>query len=292
VSFACTLVALIFVSVGTSAGALTLPKILIAGGQAIENAQTAVYVVDQLPGAPNDGPGITVTLNGSNIDVCITRTYDPSTPATVIQVYVQLGPFPEGTYQLNYYTSFRQQGQSFPNCTLSSSIVFPVINVSSLANTVEYYDAAQNHYFITANAAEIAALDGGHFPGWVRTGQQWISYLPVGTPPATESPVCRFYGLPQAGLDSHFFTDIASECQYVQDHWSYAWLLESLNAFYVTPIDPDIAGCPPATLTMYRLYNNRPDVNHRYTTSSSILSQMVAQGWVNEGQVWCTITSP
>ena len=34
---------------------------------------------------------------------------------------------------------------------------------------------------------------------------------------------------------------------------------------------------------MYRVFSNRPDANHRYTTSRAIRDQMVAKGWLAEG---------
>ena len=34
---------------------------------------------------------------------------------------------------------------------------------------------------------------------------------------------------------------------------------------------------------MYRVFNNRPGPNHRYTTSVDVRAQMEAAGWVREG---------
>jgi len=34
---------------------------------------------------------------------------------------------------------------------------------------------------------------------------------------------------------------------------------------------------------MYRVYNNRPDANHGYTTSLQTRNDMVALGWIVEG---------
>ena len=35
---------------------------------------------------------------------------------------------------------------------------------------IEYYHAALDHYFISASATDISALDSGMFIGWSRTG--------------------------------------------------------------------------------------------------------------------------
>ncbi len=41
--------------------------------------------------------------------------------------------------------------------------------------------------------------------------------------------------------------------------------------------------CPSGTIPVYRLYNNRKDANHRYTTDSSEKGAMVARGYISEG---------
>jgi hypothetical protein len=43
--------------------------------------------------------------------------------------------------------------------------------------------------------------------------------------------------------------------------------------------------CPPATLPVYRLYNNGQGgaPNHRYTTDTGVRQQMIDAGWVPEG---------
>ena len=41
---------------------------------------------------------------------------------------------------------------------------------------IEFYNAAQDHYFITASPAEIADLDTGVHPGWQRTGLSFDAY--------------------------------------------------------------------------------------------------------------------
>jgi hypothetical protein len=72
-----------------------------------------------------------------------------------------------------------------------------------LSPVIEYYYAALDHYFITQFKDEIAALDAGAHPGWVRTGQSFLAYRPG---EGAGQPVARYYGLPSAGLDTHFFT--------------------------------------------------------------------------------------
>jgi uncharacterized protein YfaP (DUF2135 family) len=41
--------------------------------------------------------------------------------------------------------------------------------------------------------------------------------------------------------------------------------------------------CPANTIPVYRVFNNRPDGNHRYSTDPAIRDQMVARGGIAEG---------
>ncbi|MDQ6922737.1 MAG: hypothetical protein M3Z74_01090 [Pseudomonadota bacterium] len=147
-------------------------------------------------------------------------------------------------------------------------------------SVVEYYRAAVGHYFMTIERAEIDALDNGTIGGWARTGQTFEAYPPYD---ASHAPVCRFYGRPEAGLDSHFFSASISECQAVIARFSYAWIYESGNVFTIDVPDPVKGACAPAAPPVYRLYNNRADVNHRYTTSLALRARMINAGWITEG---------
>ncbi len=165
-------------------------------------------------------------------------------------------------------------------------------DVDPVQTAIEYYYAARDHYFLTPLVAEIQALDGGRFPGWTRTGSAFPVYVDSGQDLLGTTPVCRFYGRPEAGLDSHFFSATPQECQAVIDRFSAAWILESDALFEMPLPDPATGACPAGTDPVYRLFNNRTDVNHRYTTATATRAQMVAQGWIAEGVgasggVWC-----
>jgi hypothetical protein len=41
--------------------------------------------------------------------------------------------------------------------------------------------------------------------------------------------------------------------------------------------------CPTGTIPVYRLWNQRADSNHRYTTRVAIKAEMLAAGYVAEG---------
>jgi hypothetical protein len=143
---------------------------------------------------------------------------------------------------------------------------------------VEFRHAGLDHYFITANPAEIAALDAHVFAGWARTGESFMAYASAG--PAL-SPVCRFYLPPGAG-DSHFYSALPTECAVTQSS-NPAFVYESTHEFYIGVPDLATGGCAAGTVPVYRLWNHRVDTNHRFTTSLAIRAQMLAQGSIAEG---------
>ena len=80
---------------------------------------------------------------------------------------------------------------------------------ASRLTAVEYHHSAYDHYFVTTSPQEIAALDGGAYTGWGRTGQSFQVY---GLDQAAAS-VCRFWsGQTFAPKSSHFYTPYVAEC--------------------------------------------------------------------------------
>jgi hypothetical protein len=155
-----------------------------------------------------------------------------------------------------------------------ASVSSPVVTT---ADAIEYYRAEFDHYFITAIADEITKLDAGVFAGWARTGLKFKVYSNA---TATSATVCRFFSTSFAPKSSHFYTPSATECATVKTNpnWQYEG-----DVFYVA-----LAGdgtCRAGTLAVYRLYNNGQGgaPNHRYTTDPAVRDQMVARGWVIEG---------
>ncbi len=148
---------------------------------------------------------------------------------------------------------------------------------------IEFYRAGVDHYFVTAATAEIAALDTGVLAGWLRTGLGFDVWPPDTATQAGRTPVCRFYGRPEAGLDSHFYSASPAECAAVAQRFGDHWLRESDDVFAVAPADPVSGACAAGTVPVYRMYDDRADANHRYTTSPSVAAAMRAAGWVPEG---------
>ena len=173
------------------------------------------------------------------------------------------------------------QGWAQPDGVIAAKEIETRGAVGSIAGqgttAVEFRNARLGHFFITALTAEIAALDAG--TDWQRTGEAFK----VGGPQA----VCRFYGMPPRGPDSHFFTGNPRECGVVMGDMP-AWTFEG-HVFSITM--PDARGqCAPGLVPVHRLYNQPShvdDVNHRYTVSPTARAATLSMGWVDEGVVMC-----
>jgi predicted dienelactone hydrolase len=152
------------------------------------------------------------------------------------------------------------------------------------ASVVEYRHAALDHYFITAEPAEMAMLDAGVVvPGWNRTDLEFKG-RPAGSPFGLAA--CRFFGTPPLGPNSHFYTIDAPECAKVKADplWTYEGLAFNAQA----PVSGD---CGSDRIPVLRLYNDGMggQANHRFTTSRSESRAMQAAGWIVEGAVFCAI---
>ena len=144
---------------------------------------------------------------------------------------------------------------------------------------VEFYHAAFDHYFISADPKEINDLDTGVHTGWARTGYSFAVMKSGSTYPGT-SPMCRFYS---PILDTHFYSARPQECEDVKVEWPQTWTLESAEVFRAFLVDPFTGACPADTTPTYRLYNNRADANHRYSDQLSVFVFMKGKGYVPEG---------
>jgi hypothetical protein len=156
------------------------------------------------------------------------------------------------------------------------------IPASEQTVAVEFYHAQLDHYFITAEPNEIKDLDTGVHKGWTRTGYRF-SIMKAGSSYAGTSPVCRFYS---PTLDTHFYSAKKSECEFNKTDPDRAkvWTFESDEVFRAFEVDPQTGVCAPDTTSAFRLYNNRPDANHRYTDQVSVFHFMkLVKSYIPEG---------
>jgi hypothetical protein len=153
---------------------------------------------------------------------------------------------------------------------------------AEVVRAVEYYHQAFEHYFVTANPAEIAALDSGAFTGWWRTGQRYQ----VDTAPAEGLvPVCRFYTSAYAGKASHFYTASESECARVKTLPD--WIYEGV-AFYSRMADTE-GNCGEGSAAIHRMFNNGRGgaPNHAYVADTAKRKALAAAGWLPEQVAFC-----
>ena len=110
-----------------------------------------------------------------------------------------------------------------------SSVAMAAAN-DPTATVIEYYNASLNHYFMTATPDRAAILDANVvFPGWKRTGVEFDAYAAQPTM-RRAAPVCRFFGTPGVGPNSHFYTADADECAIIKQDPD--WIFETI-AFYI-----------------------------------------------------------
>jgi len=182
------------------------------------------------------------------------------------------------------HTLSRYVTRTLMAASLSAVAVTPAS--AEIVGAVEYYHVGFEHYFVTSNADEIAALDTGA-GGWFRTGQRYRIDSEAG--PGL-SPVCRFYSEAFGLMASHFFTASADECEQVKanPHWTYEGV--PFNA-----AGPDAAGgCAAGSAPVLRVYNNGLGgaPNHAYVTDVRKRELLLAAGWVAEGVAFCVPLAP
>ena len=177
-------------------------------------------------------------------------------------------------------------GATIPNVATNFSgkaVSLPALPVT----VIEYYHAGLDHYFISSLQQEIDTLDTGRIAGWARTGQSFKVYPSQASGGPGVNPVCRFY-IPPAHGNSHFFSASPAECNLLvqktaTDPNFSGYVFESPNVFFEALPDTATGACPGGTAPVYRLWNQRIDSNHRYTSAATIKAQMVAAGYVAEG---------
>jgi len=152
---------------------------------------------------------------------------------------------------------------------------------------VEFYNAALDHYFVSALQPDIAALDSGRIAGWTRTGGSFRVFPTQALGGAGVNPVCRFLIPPEHG-NSHFFSASPDECNAVlgkigKDPNYSNYDEETASAFFIALPDVSTGACPAGTTVVYRLFNDRADANHRYTTDPAVKAAMMAKGYIAEG---------
>jgi uncharacterized protein (DUF1800 family) len=174
---------------------------------------------------------------------------------------------------------------AFATAAISALFAQGAAAIEPTANVIEYYNASLNHFFITAYHDEAAMLDQGlAIKGWIRTGVTWSAWA-TAADSATAVPVCRFFGTPGKGPNSHFYTADANECAVVNQN--PGWTFEAI-AFYIGV--PQAGACRAGTTPVYRSFYPGADVsqsNHRFLPDLTMFEHMTGSS-VLEGLVMCS----
>ena len=296
----------------------TIPAVFFAGGVAVNAAGTFLYVtnidgnslsvIDTLTSTvvavvPVGAAPVGVALNPAGTRVYITNADTNSVSVVDALAFTVVATVPVGAYPVGiavnptgtrvYVANGDANNVSVIDSTTNTVVATVRVGGSPLAFgqfigpaipgpsgiplVVEFYHAAFDHYFITWMPNEIAVLDAGtEIRGWARTGYSFKTYT---TAQAGASPVCRYYIPPGLG-DSHFFGRGTVECNATgQKNPSFVLEDPAFMQMYL----PTGGLCPASTTPVYRVFSNRLDANHRYMTDRAIRDQMVAKGWLAEG---------
>jgi hypothetical protein len=221
------------------------------------------------------GAGPRTLAPGESIDdVDVTVPWNNYVPDGIW--YVHVGAFEEGSCTDGSFcrVDVRTFGRVRVYQTSFYEYAGPPV-AGDVAAAVEYFHTGMGHYFVTAQADEIAGLDAGVFAGWERTGQSFG----VWTSGQGLADVCRFFTDRFAPKSSHFYTANATECaaRTAEAVWQYEKI-----AFKVAFLP--FRGVCPIGVPLYRLYNDGKTgaPNHRYTTSFALRESMIAAGFVPE----------
>ena len=159
----------------------------------------------------------------------------------------------------------------------------PVANED--ATVIEYFVPALKHYFLTGRTNEQSALDA--LPqSFTRTGMKFAAkssrYRDI-----PELPVCRLYASPNDGGSNSHFYGLGNDCPTLNQLSGLKY-----EGFDFSVLKPNASTCPAAAPNpVWRLFNNKiasNDGNHRYVVSEATRAKMKAQGWVDEGVVFCS----
>ena len=152
-----------------------------------------------------------------------------------------------------------------------------------VVDTIEYYNASLDHYFITAFPEEAADLDaGGQVQGWTRTGYSFQELEGGHGSRQRRVPVLR-----HAGRRAEFAL-LHDQRGGVREGEGESGL-DLRGARVPRGRAARRPAAPPSTQTVTRLYNNGMggEANHRYLTDAAEIDRTVAKGWLVEGPVFC-----
>jgi hypothetical protein len=143
-----------------------------------------------------------------------------------------------------------------------------------------YYDP--DRYWVAVAPGEAVSQDYRQQPANVRrTGSDWGAWR-ADDAPAGAVGSCRFWPKPYVGR-TRVIVQQGSDCEILRR--DPGWILEAENEFFTLP--PANGACPTGTVAVRRYLNLLPDFNHRWVADASLIPDMRARGWADEGVRFC-----
>jgi Repeat of unknown function (DUF5648) len=290
-------------SAGTYTIEARLPRL---DGSSVDEVQKETIVVLPLEGRCNADPLLRPSLIGYHATLTSSEfaqkvATDAQYAASIENPLVELGPPPVSLnrqlFGLTYppledvtvlLVKLAETGQFA--LSRNGRACFSAAPPDVTASFIEFYHSGLDHYFYSGNAGEIADIDAGKVGPWARTGKFFRAVTEPGCYfSTTDTSVYRFFGIPGAGPNSHFFTRDRAEC-YVVDK-SAQWSLEGVPFFATEPRSDGTCPAPFAQtrIPLYRVWRPFGDSNHRFTTDRAVVNEMVQKGWLDEGAAMCVL---
>ncbi len=179
---------------------------------------------------------------------------------------------------------------SFPNSRDNFSLTAlppPQIDgeIVEFQNAADFPASPSGQFFYATTLDERLVLDASN--GWKRTGRSFKSGGYV--------TVCRLHTGTASSPNSFIFSADADECTALRalPQLTYDGQIFSANLPMPSPVAAQTAVCPPASIPLYRAYNNasgkgyKYGSNHRFATNRQDIATMVRDGWLDEGMVMC-----
>ena len=246
------------------------------GGSSADGIYSTYNTGSRSPGAATYRALIGTSMAAAHVSgvAALAKAEDPGISAELIDSLIKVTsrPFAEDSVCSSYWPACGQGLLDAHNVLSGVRALKPYFLVT------EFYNRDVRRYFRTAGTSEAGFVRSGAAGRWEDTGDYFWAWRD-GTSGAL--PVCRFYGTPGSGPESHFYTASARECEQVKQ--LLGWTYEGI-AFYMKV--PGADGCPADTIPVYRFYNSER-INHRFTTQSDKQAEMLAAGWVYEGVAMC-----
>ena len=161
-----------------------------------------------------------------------------------------------------------------------------VLTPAGSVGVVEFAHPQSEQFFMTSVAGEATSLDGtGAGGGWARTGEMFRAWPNDATAPADTVAVCRLVGKAGSGIVDHFFSSSAAECAtYKADA---AWSYEG-DVFRVKPATNGACAAGQELVTrLSRKGLTAVGIKHRWIVDMSLVSPLIAEGWVVDGPAFC-----